>query len=117
MFVLRHSELLKVEFVTGDAEVVDDVRDNTAWHVTGMPRKGDETVGSERIRIVTVTARRAEQFAADFPQAALQLPAVVGWVLAHGSGGEDEFVAESRWNRATGFQQRFQMDFCGLLKA
>lgn len=64
---------------------------------------------------MAVAACRAEQFTADFPQAALQLPAVEGRILPHGSGGKDEFVAKSRRDGTTGFQQRCEMGLCGLL--
>jgi hypothetical protein len=111
------SEFPEVELVAGDAEVFNDVRDDAARDVTRMPGKGDETIGTKRIGVMPVTARGAEQFAADFAESPFQLTAVVGRVFAHGSGGEDEFVAESRRNGAAGFEQRFQMDFGGLLEA
>ena len=97
-------ELAEVEFVASDAEVFDDVRDDAAWHIAGMPGKGDEPVGSERIGVVPVAARRAEQFAADFPEPPLQLAAVVGRLPAHDSGGKDEFVAECRRDGTASFQ-------------
>ena len=75
-------ELAEVEFVASDAEVFDDVRDDATWHIAGMPGKGDEPVGSERIGVVPVAARRAEHFAADFPGPPLQLATVLGWVPA-----------------------------------
>ncbi len=111
------SELAEIELIAGDAEVFDDVSNNATRYIAGMPCKRDEPVGLERIGIVPVAARCTEQFATDFPQATLQLPAVVGRIFTHDSGGEDEFVAESRRNGAAGFQQCFQMDFRGLLKA
>ena len=55
-------------------------------------------------------------FAAKLAETPLQLPAVEGGILAHGSGGEDELVAECRWNGAPGFQQRFEMGLGGLLE-
>ena len=82
----------------------DDVCDDAAWHIAGMPGKGDEPVGSERIGIVPVAARRAEQFAADLPEPPFQLATVVGRLPAHDSGGKDEFVAERRWDGAASFQ-------------
>jgi hypothetical protein len=69
-----------------------------------MPGKGDEPVGSERIRVVPVAARRAEQFADDFPEPPLQLATVVGRVPAPDSGGEDEFIAERRRDGTASFQ-------------
>ena len=97
-------ELAEVEFVASDAEVFDDVRDDAAWHIAGVPGKGDEPLGSERIRVVPVAARRAEQFAADFPEPPLQLATVVGRVPPHGSGGKDELVAERRRDGTASFQ-------------
>ena len=78
-------ELAEVEFVASDAEVFDDVRDDAAWHIAGMPGKGDEPVGSERIGVVPVAARRAEQLAADFPEPPLQLAAAAGRVAGQDS--------------------------------
>ena len=49
-------ELAEVELVASDAEVFDDVRDDATWHIAGMPGKGDEPVGSERIGAVPVAA-------------------------------------------------------------
>ena len=97
-------ELAEVEFVASDAEVFDDVRDDAAWHIAGMPGKGDEPVGSERIGVVPVAARRGEQLAADFPEPPLHLAAVAGRVPAHDSGGKDEFVAERRRDGTASFQ-------------
>ena len=64
-----------------------------------------------------VAASGADQFAADLPQTVLELPAVEGRVLPHGSGGQDEFVPKGRGDGTTGFQQRHQMGLCGLLEA
>ena len=77
---------------------------DVAWHIAGMPGKGDEPVGSERIGVVPVAARGAEQFAADFAEPPLQLAAVIGRVLAHDSGCKDEFVSERRRDGTASFQ-------------
>ena len=113
---MSSSEFSEVEFVPRDAKVFDDVGDDAARHVAGMPRECDEAVGAERIGVVPMTAGVAQVFTADFAQAALQLATVEGGVFTHRSGGEDEFVAEGGRDGASGFQQRFQMGFCGLLK-
>ncbi len=110
------SEFAEMEFVAREAEVFDDVGDDPARHVAGMPGNGDEAFGLERIGVMPVAARSTEQFTADFPEAALQLPAVVARVFAHGSGGEDELVAKGRWDRPARFQERFQVDLGSLLK-
>ena len=43
----RGSESLEVKVVTADAEVFDDVGDDAAGHVAGMPRKRDKPVGAK----------------------------------------------------------------------
>ena len=63
-----------------------------------------------------VTAGVAKMFATDFAKATFQLATVECGVFAHGSGGENKLVAESGWNGASGFKQRLQMRFGGLLK-
>ncbi len=70
------SEAFEVEFVPGQTEVFDDVRDNAPRHVTGMPGEGDQPFGVERIGLVPVAARRTKVSAANFPEPALQLPAI-----------------------------------------
>lgn len=97
-------ELTETGFVASDAEVSDDIRDDAAWHIAGMPGKGDEPVGSERIGVVPVAARRAKQLAAHFPQPPLRLAAVIGRVPAPDSGGKDEFAAERRRDGTASFQ-------------
>ena len=82
-----------------------------------MPRKGDEAIRAEGIRVMPVAAGVAKMFATDFVEAPFQLAAVKGGVFAHGSSSKNELVAESGWNGASGFKQRFQMRFRGLLKA
>src|ERR1051325_8178765 len=111
------SEFPKIEFVPRDAEVFNDIRDDSARHVARMPRERDEPVGPKRIGIMPVTAGGAKEFAADFAESPLQLAAVVGRAFAHGSGSEDELVAERGRDGAAGFEQRFQMRFGRLLKA
>ena len=112
----RDSEPSEIEFIPRDAEVFDDVCNDAARHIAGMPRKGDEAIGAEWIRVMPVAAGIAKVFATDFAEATFQLAALEGGVFAHGSSGENELVAESGWNRASGFKQRFQMRFGGLLK-
>jgi len=50
----------------------------------------DAIIGSERIGVVPVAARRAEQFAADFPGSPLRLATVAGRLPAPDSGGKDD---------------------------
>ena len=112
----RKSEPPEIEFIPRDAEVFDDVRNDAARHIAGMPRKGDEAIRAKWIRVMPVAAGVAKVFATDFVEATFQLAAVECGVFAHGSSGENELVAESGWNGASGFKQRFQMRFGGLLK-
>jgi hypothetical protein len=112
----RESEPPEIEFVPRDAKVFNDVRNDAARHIAGMPRKCDETIRAEWIRVMPVAARVAKMFATDFAEAAFQLAAVDCGVFAHGLCGENKLVAESRWDWTSGFKQRFQMRFGGLLK-
>jgi hypothetical protein len=124
----RESEPAEIAFIPRDAEVFNDVRDDAARHIARMPSESDQAVGTKRIRVMPVAEdglhltldpsphpmRRGA--AADLTQAAVKLSAVPRGVFAHGSGGENRFVAESRRNGASSFEQRFQMDLGGLLK-
>jgi hypothetical protein len=112
----RGSEFSEVELIPGDAEVLDDVGDDTARDITRMPREGDQAIGPKWIRVMPMAARGAKEFTADFTEAPLQLPAVPSGVLAHGSGGEHEFVAEGWRDGPSGFEQCFQMGLGGLLE-
>src|SRR5476651_2702359 len=49
-------------------------------------------------------------------QAAFKLAAVPRRIFTHRSGGENEFIAKGFGNGASGFEQRFEMLFGGLLK-
>ena len=97
-------ELAEVELVASDAEFFDDIRDDAARHIAGMPGKGDETVRSERIVVVPVAAYRSEQLVVNFPKPPLQLAGVSGRVPAPDLGGKDEFVAERRRDGTASFQ-------------
>jgi hypothetical protein len=70
-----------------------------------MPRKRDDAIRMEGIGVVAVTARATEVLATDVPESSFKLSTVIGRILAHESGREDEFVAEWRRDRAAGFQQ------------
>jgi len=110
------SELSEVEIVAADSEVFDDVCHDAARHIARMPGEGDEAIGTEGVRVMPVAARCAEQLAAKLTEAALQLAAVPGRILAHRSGGENEFVAKGGRDGAARFQQGFEMRLGGLLK-
>lgn len=111
------SKCPEVEFVAGDTKVFDNVRNDTARNIAGMPRKGDQAVWTKWIGVVPVTARSAKEFTTDFAESPLQLAAVPGGIFAHESRGKNEPVAERGRDGASGFQQRFQVGFGGLLKA
>jgi hypothetical protein len=112
----RDSELPKVEFVARDAEVLNKVRDDSARHIARRPREGDEPVGPKRIGVMPVTAGCAKEFAANLVEPAFQLAAIECGVFAHASSSENELVAKSSWDGASGFEERLQMSFGGLLK-
>lgn len=103
------SETFEVEIVAVDAEILDDVSDDSARHVAGMPGERDQAIGAEGIRIVAVAASRANGFAANLTQSPVKLAAVPGRILALGSRDEDELVAKRRRNGASRFQQRFEV--------
>ena len=117
IFLQRDSEFPKIKFVASDTEIFNDVGDDAARHVARMPRKRDDAIRVAGIGVVAVTARATEMLATDVPESSFKLPTVIGRVFTHESGREDEFVAERRRDRATGFQESFQMRLGGLLKA
>jgi len=111
------SKLPVVKLFPCQAEVFDDVRDDSARHVAAVPCEGDEAMRVEGIRVVSVAAGSAQQFAADFAQPPIELAAVPGGeLLADDSGDQDELIAEGRWDRAARFPQRFEMRLRRLLK-
>lgn len=99
------SKFPEVELIAGDAEVFDNVGNDPARHVARMPGEGDQAVGTKRIGVMPMTTRSAQKFTTDFAESPLQLTAVPRGVLAHRSGGEDEFVAEGGRDGAAGFEQ------------
>jgi len=113
----RDSEFSEIELVARDAEVFNDVGNDAAWHVAGMPREGDEAVRPKRVGVMAMAACRAKKFTTDFAESPFQLSAVPRGIFAHGSGGENELVAKGGRDGASGFEQRFQMNLGGLLKA
>ena len=56
-----------------------------------------------------MAAGGAEQVATNFPQAALQLPAIERGVFAHNSSRQDEFVAKRGRDGSPRFHQCLQM--------
>ena len=72
----RDSKSFEIEVVPADAEVFDDVGDDTAGHVAGMPCESDKAVGAERVGIMAMAAGSAQKFAADLLETAFQLPTV-----------------------------------------
>lgn len=63
-----------------------------------------------------VAACGANKFTTDFAESPSQPAAVPGGIFAHRSGGEYELVAEGGGDGPPGFEQRFQMNFSGLLE-
>jgi hypothetical protein len=113
----RGSESLEVEVVAADAEVFNNVGDDAAGHVAGMPCKCNEAVGAEWICVMPVAPGGANEFASNLTQTTVKLATVPGGIFAHRSGGKDEFVAESGRDGASGFEQSFQVRLGGLLKS
>ena len=110
------SEPPEIELVARDAQILHDVRNDAARDIAGMPGKGDQAVRAEWVGVMPVAAGVAQVLATNLPESPFQLAAVEGGIFAHGSGGENEFVAKSGRDGASGFQQRFQMRFGSLLK-
>lgn len=73
---MRRLEFFEIEILSAHAEILDDVADNASWHISRMPGKSNQAFRSKRVGIVPVTARRAEEVAADFLEPALELPTV-----------------------------------------
>jgi len=113
----RGSESLEVKVVAADAEVFDDVSNDAAGHIARMPRKRDEAVGAEGIRVMPVASSGANKLAANLTQTTVKLAAVPGGIFAHRSGGENEFVAEGGRDGTPGFEQGFQMRLGSLLES
>jgi len=70
------SELLEIKVIFGNAQIVNDVGDDSARHVSGMPGKSDEKVRLKRIGVMPMTASGSEEVATDCFQAALELAAI-----------------------------------------
>jgi len=54
-----------------DAQVFYDVSDDAARHITRVPRKGNNAVGAERIRVMAVAPSIPQVFTSDFAEATL----------------------------------------------
>lgn len=111
------SEFFEIKIVAADAKVFDDVGKDATRHVARMPRKGDEPVGTERIGVVAVTTGCAQEFTANLTQTTVKLTTVPRGIFAHGSSGQNEFIAESGRDGTSGFEQRFQMRLGSLLES
>ncbi len=112
------SDFPGIELVSRQTQILDDVGDDAAGHVTGVPGESDETIGVKWVRIMAMAARSAEEDATQLTQPLVKLAAIPsGEPLAQGLGGEDKFVAKSRWDRAPGFQERLEMHLGRLLEA
>src|SRR5712691_3036533 len=105
------SEFPEIELLASDAEVLNDIGNDPARHITGMPGKGDDAVG-----VMAVATFAAEELTANFPKTLFQPPAVERRVFSHMSSREHELIAKSRRNRSASFQQCFQMSFRRQLK-
>jgi len=70
------SKFLEIKIVAADAQVFNDVGNNAARYVAGMPGEGNEPVGTKRIGIMPMAAGSAQQFASDLAEAAFKLAAI-----------------------------------------
>ena len=113
---MNHSEPAKVKLITGDAEVFNDIGNDAAWHISRVPREGDDSLRAKRIGIMTMTSGVAQVNAANLFQPPFQSAAIEGGVLAHSSSREHKLVSERRRNRASCLEQRLEMRFGRLLK-
>jgi hypothetical protein len=66
----RESEPPEIECVPRYAEVFDYVRDDPARHVAGVPRKRNEALRAEGIRVMPVAAGIAKMLTTDFAEPA-----------------------------------------------
>jgi len=110
------SEFSKVELVSCNAEVFDDVGNYAPGDIPGVPRERDDSVWAKRIGIMPMTSCVAQMNAPDFFQSALKSPAVERGVFAHSSSGENKFVSKSRGDRPASFKQSLEVGFGSLLK-
>jgi hypothetical protein len=55
--------------VSRDAQVFYDVSDDSARHITRKPRKSDNAVGAEWIRVMAMAPSIAQVFTSDFAEA------------------------------------------------
>jgi hypothetical protein len=69
-------EFFEIKIVARHAQVFDDVSNDSARYVTGMPGKCNKAIEAKRVRIVPMAASRADVFATDFTQPAVKLAAV-----------------------------------------
>jgi len=113
---MNHSESAEVKLITGDAEIFNDIGNDAAWHISWVPREGDDSLRAKRIGIMTMTSGVAQVNAANLFQPSFQSTAIEGGVLAHRSSREHKLVSERRRNRASCLEERLEMRFGRLLK-
>lgn len=70
------SKFLEIKIVAVDAGVFNNVGNDAARHVTRMPRKGNEPVGTKWIGIMPVAAGGVEKVATHLAQATLKPAAI-----------------------------------------
>ena len=109
-------ELPEIKFVAGNAEVFDDVGNNTARDIARMPGECNNSIGAKGIGIMPMASRVAQVDAANLLEAAFQLTTIDRGIFSHKSSRQHEFVAECGRNRTAGFEQSFQMGLGCLLK-
>src|SRR4051812_43852133 len=113
---MNHSKSAAVKLVSRDAEILNDICNNTTRDISGMPPEGNDSVRPKGVRVMPMTASIAQVNAADFLQPALKASAIERGVLAHSSSRQHELVAKGRRNRPPGLKQCLEMRLGRLLK-
>jgi hypothetical protein len=77
------SKSFEVEIIARKAQVGDDISDDSAWDISRMPGKRNQSLRMERIRIVSMTAAGPLKGATYFLQAPLQVTTAQGRIFSH----------------------------------
>jgi hypothetical protein len=109
-------EFPEIKLVSGEAEVIDHIGDDTSRDITRVPRERDKSIGAEGIGIMPVASGAAQMDAANLFETTFQLTAINRGKFSHRSRSQHEFVAEGGRDWTASFKQGFQMGLGGLLK-
>jgi hypothetical protein len=70
------SEFFEIKIFARQSQVFNDVGNDSARHIAGMPGKRDKAVRPKRIRIVPMAASGTDVVASDLAEPAVKLAAV-----------------------------------------